>query len=145
MSLRDASSKMSKSDPSDASRINLDDSADKIFEKIKRAKTDSVTGISFDPEARPEVSNLVNLYSEFTSLPVEQVVERFENKDTVTFKRELADVLIGTLDPIRARIEELQSDPAHVVNVLKEGAAQAEKIAEENLNEIKQIVGLNTF
>jgi tryptophanyl-tRNA synthetase len=145
MSLRDASSKMSKSDPSDASRINLDDSADKIFEKIKRAKTDSVSGISFDPEARPEVSNLVNLYSEFTSLPVEQVVERFENKDTVTFKRELADVLIGTLDPIRARIEELQSDPAHVVNVLKEGAAQAEKIAEENLNEIKQIVGLNTF
>ena len=137
MSLRDATSKMSKSDPSDASRINLVDSSDQIFAKIKRAKTDLIPNISYDPASRPDVSNLVNLYAEFSALSVDQVVESFENKDFVFFKRELSELVISSLGPIRSEILALEADKSHVTEVLRSGASEAREIAESHMRQVK--------
>lgn len=142
MSLRDGSNKMSKSDSSDLSRINLTDNADVILQKIKKAKSDSIAEISYDKEKRPEVANLLEIYSCLAEKSVADVQEQYSGKLMGQFKSELAEVVIDKITPIGKKIKDLCSnDEAYVRQVLKEGAASARSIAEVNIREIKELCG----
>ncbi len=142
MSLRDGTKKMSKSDESDMTRINLTDSADEIATKIKKAKTDSIPEITLDEENRPEMTNLLKIYANFANLQPMQVVEKFNGKSTANFKTELAELLISSISPISLKINELMQEKSHLEQILSAGAEQAQKIAETRLKEIKKIIGL---
>ena len=142
MSLRDGRSKMSKSDGSDYARINLTDDADTLALKIKRAKTDSEPGLSFDPERRPEAANLLSIYAALAGEPVERVVAEYTGMGFADFKGKLADLAIETLGPIARRMRELQADPGYIDGVLADGAARAHGIADANLAHVRRIMGL---
>jgi len=144
MSLRDGRSKMSKTDPSDMSRINLIDSDDAITQKIRKARTDPEP-LPADPAAldgRPEAGNLVGIYSAVTGESVEQVLARFAGQGFGTFKPALADALIGLLAPLRARLDEFRRDPAELDRLLAEGAARATELGAPTLAEAYRAVGL---
>ncbi|MFN0191562.1 MAG: tryptophan--tRNA ligase [Aestuariivirga sp.] len=144
MSLRDGTKKMSKSDPSDLSRINLTDSADDIAKKIRKAKTDAdglpseVKGL----EGRPEAENLVGIYAALAGKSVEAVLEDFGGGQFSAFKNALADVAVARLSPITEEMNRLLADPAYVESVLADGAARAEVIAAPIMRDVKKIVGL---
>ena len=143
MSLRDGKKKMSKSEDSDYSRINLQDSEDEIEKKIKKAKTDS-SAIPSDKknlEKRPEALNLLNIYSSITNSTLEKTLKEMEGKDFSQFKKKLTDVLIATICPIGKKIKQLNKDKVQLVSILKEGSVKAKTIAGKNLKEIKEIVG----
>lgn len=142
MSLRDGTKKMSKSDPSDFSRINLVDSPDLIMQKIKKATTDAIPGIYFDEENRPEVSNLLNIYSSFADVTVEQAVSRFRDYQTSKFKEELGQAIIDKLSPIQGEYHKLIGDKAYLDSVANIGNQKANAQAEKTLREVKEIVGL---
>ena len=142
MSLRNPLQKMSKSDNQEMSRINLTDVPDEIRKKIRRAVTDSMGRVTFDPTTRPGVSNLVSIYGAVTGLSHDKICERFEGKQTVDLKDELAEVLIEELCPIQEKIAQLEGNMDYVEGVIKEGTERATAIAEENLNEIKKIFGM---
>jgi tryptophanyl-tRNA synthetase len=143
MSLRDGTSKMSKSDASDYSRINLTDDADTILQKVKKAKT--------DPEplpdnlealkARPEADNLVTIYAALGGETKEAVLGRFAGQGFGAFKPALAEVAVAALSPITAELRRLLADPAEVDRVLADGAERAREIAAPVLAEVKAIVG----
>ena len=138
MSLRDGLKKMSKSDPSDFSRINLTDDADIIMQKIKKAKSDSIAEIYYDKENRPEVSNLLDIYSSLTG----SKVTKMEGKLFGQFKKELAEILIEKIIPLGKEINKLcQDDHEYVHKILNEGAEKASQIAEINIKEIKDLCG----
>ncbi|MBI1340660.1 tryptophan--tRNA ligase [bacterium] len=143
MSLRDGSKKMSKSDPSDQSRINLLDSADEIANKIKRATTDPHPL----PEAedglkdRPEVENLVGIYAAMSGRPVASVLGEWGGAGFGKFKPALADLLVERLGPVTAEMRRLMGDPAEVDRVLKYGAARAAAIAAPIMAEVRAVVG----
>ena len=143
MSLRDGKKKMSKSEESDYSRINLQDSEDQIEKKIKKAKTDSslITSDKKDLEKRPEALNLLNIYSSITNTSLEKTLKEMEGKDFSKFKKNLSDVLIATICPIGKKIKELNKDKSLFLNILRNGAEKAKIIADKNLKEIKEIVG----
>ena len=144
MSLRDGNAKMSKSDPSDMSRINLTDSDDVIAQKIKKAKTDPEP-LPEDPkmfDGRPEARNLVGIYGAVTGESVEDVLAKFAGQGFGAFKPALADALVALLSPIRARLEELRGDPAELDRILAEGAARASKLGAPVLAKAKAAVGL---
>src|SRR3954452_21169112 len=130
MSLRDGQSKMSKTDPSDMSRVNLNDSDDTIAQKIRKAKTDPEP-LPEDPAAldgRPEARNLVGIYGAVTGETVEQVLARFAGQGFGAFKPALADALVALFAPIRARLDELRVDSAELDRILAEGAGRAAEI-----------------
>ena len=133
---------MSKSDPSDSARINLNDSPTLIASKIKKSTTDSIRGITYDPELRPAISNLVTIYSAITNLPVEQVVEEYKNSDISTFKTVVADALIHELHPIQKTYEKLKSEKNYVEQVLEDGAHRANEIAQGTIEQVYKIIGL---
>ena len=143
MSLRDGKKKMSKSEESDYSRINLQDSEDEIEKKIKKAKTDSsvIPSDKKDLEKRPEALNLLNIYSSITNSTLEKTLKEMEGKDFSQFKKKLTDVLIATICPIGKKIKQLNKDKVQLVSILKEGSVKAKTIASKNLKEIKEIVG----
>lgn len=141
MSLQDGTKKMSKSDESDLSRINLSDDTDLIFKKIKKAKTDSVMGITYD-KSRPEVYNLLNIFSAATGRKPEDLASEYQNLGTGKFKEDLASALIAKLAPIQEKIKLFKSDLGEVNKILKEGEAKAGEIASANMKQIKEIVGL---
>jgi len=144
MSLRDGMAKMSKTDPSDMSRINLTDSDDEIAQKIRKAKTDPEP-LSADPKelgGRPEARNLVGIYAAITGESVEQVLARFDGQGFGAFKPALAEVVIGLLAPLRARLEELRTDPAELDKILFEGAERAGALAAPTLAAAYHAVGL---
>ena len=141
MSLRDGRSKMSKSEESDYSRINLTDSADAIMQKIKKAKSDMEPGISYDVEKRPEVSNMLNIFAAVTGEKREKIIERFANSGMAAFKTELADAVISHLAPITQKLAELKEDRAYLEGLLRQGAESAREIAAVNIAEIKKIMG----
>ncbi len=144
MSLRDGTSKMSKSDPSDMSRINLTDSDDLIAQKIRKAKTDPEP-LPGDPAAldgRSEAKNLVGIYAAITGESVEGVLSRFAGQGFGAFKPALADALIAVIAPIRGRLDELRGDPAQLDRILAEGAARAADIGAPVLARAKAVVGL---
>ena len=141
MSLQDGTKKMSKSDESDLSRINLSDEKDEIVKKIKKAKTDSIIGITHD-KSRPEIYNLLNIFSASLGKKPEQIAVEYANFNTGKFKENLADALVAMLEPIQKNIKALQSDLEFVRQVLKEGGEKARIIASNNIKQIKEIVGL---
>ena len=144
MSLRDGKAKMSKSDPSDMSRINLTDSDDDIAQKIRKARTDPEP-LPDDPtllEGRPEARNLVGIYGAVTGESVEQVLARFSGQGFGAFKPALADALIGLLSPLRGRLEELRRDPAELERILADGADRARALAAPTLASAYRAVGL---
>ena len=144
MSLRDGTSKMSKSDPSDMSRVNLTDSDEEIAQKIRKAKTDPEP-LPDDParlEDRPEAKNLVGIYGAVTGETLEQVLARFAGQGFGAFKPALADALIALLHPLRSRLEELRDDPAELDRHLAEGSARAAALGAPVLKEAYRAVGL---
>jgi tryptophanyl-tRNA synthetase len=144
MSLRDGRSKMSKTDPSDMSRINLIDSDDMVAQKIRKAKTDPEP-LPDDPaalEGRPEAANLVGIYAAVTGETVDQVLGRFAGQGFGAFKPALGDALIGLLSPLRARLDEFRKDPAELDRILAGGAARASELGAPTLAEAYRAVGL---
>lgn len=141
MSLKNGTNKMSKSDVSDNSRINLSDSNDLIANKIKKAKTDIIEHISYDVESRPETSNLLDIYSTVTNSNILDNAEKFKNAGFANFKQELADVLIDHISPIREKVNQLIADEAYLMSVLQESSQRANEIASENMKKIKEIIG----
>ncbi len=142
MSLRDGRNKMSKSDSSEYSRINLTDDADTLALKIKRAKTDSEPGLGYDPERRPEASNLLSIYAALAGEPLDIVAAEHAGMGFAAFKDKLADLAIETLDPIATRMRELLTDSAYIDGVLSDGAERARRIADVKLAEAREIMGL---
>lgn len=134
---------MSKSDNQEMSRISLSDTPDEIRKKIRKAVTDLVGTITYEPEERPGVSNLVTIYSAVSDLSTSDVCQRFKGKQSVDLKDELAEVLIAELTPIREKIEYLERNPDHVESVLKDGAEKARAIAIENMRSIGKLMGLS--
>jgi tryptophanyl-tRNA synthetase len=144
MSLRDGTSKMSKSDPSDMSRINLTDSDETIAQKIRKAKTDPEP-LPDEPaglDARPEAKNLVGIYAAVTGDSVERVLATFAGQGFGAFKPALADALVALIHPIRDRLEQLRRDPAELERILADGAARASDIGAPVLAKAKSAVGL---
>jgi tryptophanyl-tRNA synthetase len=144
MSLRDGRSKMSKTDPSDMSRINLIDSNDSISQKIRKAKTDPEP-LPDDPaalEGRPEAANLVGIYGAVTGETVEQVLARFAGQGFGAFKPALADALIGLIEPLRTRLEDFRRDPAELDRILAQGAERASALGAPTLAAAYRAVGL---
>ena len=143
MSLRDGTKKMSKSDPSDLSRINLTDDADTIAKKIQKAKTDAeplpreVAGL----ERRPEADNLVGIYAALKGTSKVDVLKTHGGAQFSAFKRDLADVAVTKLSPITAEMSRLVGDPGEIDRILAHGADRARNIARPILNQVKDIVG----
>jgi tryptophanyl-tRNA synthetase len=144
MSLRDASKKMSKSEESEYSRINLKDSSDEIMKKIKKAKSDSEP-IPDDLkllEKKPEALNLLNIYSELSKSKLEKVLSEMAGKEYSFLKTKLAEILIEEIVPVGKEMKKLSEDKSHLKGILKKGSEKAHIIAEENLKNIRDIVGL---
>ena len=143
MSLRDGTKKMSKSEPSDQSRINLTDDPDTIALKIRRAKTDP------DPlphdekalESRPEAENLVGIYAALAGVSKAEVLKQFGGAQFSAFKPALSDLLVAKLSPITAEMRRLKDDTAYIDGVLADGSARAQAIAAETMKSVKDIVG----
>ena len=143
MSLRDGTKKMSKSEESDYSRIDLQDTEDEINKKIKKAKTDSspIPAKIEDLRNRPEALNLINIYSFVTNTTIEKTLENMAGKDFSKFKNELSDALVATICPIGKKIKELKNDNKYLLEILQEGTNKANAIAKKNIDKIKEIVG----
>jgi tryptophanyl-tRNA synthetase len=143
MSLRDGTKKMSKSDDSDMSRINLTDDADAIANKIKRAKTDPLPLPSAADElaGRPEAENLLNIYAALADQDRDAVIAQFAGQQFSGFKTALADLTVARLSPIAGEMRRLLGDPAEIDRILKDGAARARAIATPIMDEVKKRVG----
>ena len=144
MSLRDGTKKMSKSEESDYSRINLTDSADEIIKKIKKAKSDSeqIPDNLKSLEQKPEALNLINIYSEITKNSYDNVLNEMSGKEYSFLKNRLSEAIINEIVPIGKKIEKLLKDKAYLYEILKKGKEKANLIAEENLKNIREKVGL---
>lgn len=141
MSLQDGTKKMSKSDDSDLSRINLDDDMDLVVKKIKKAKTDSEANIAYD-ENRPEVYNLLNIFSAVTGKDPKALASEYETGGYGKFKGDLADALVSHLRPIQEKLAKLKQDRSFIKSVLDNGGKKAQEIADSTKKEIFEIVGL---
>ena len=143
MSLRDGTKKMSKSEDSDFSRINLKDNSDDIVKKIKKAKTDSepIPDNLGDLAKRPEALNLLNIYSDIKGENLEKTIKEMAGKDFSYFKPKLSEILVETISPIGNRIKDLLKDETFLKDVIKKGKEKASLKAEENLKKIREIVG----
>jgi tryptophanyl-tRNA synthetase len=144
MSLRDGTRKMSKSDPSDLSRINLTDDADTIARKIQKAKTDPepLPSEREGLKTRPEADNLVGIYAALTGGNVDSVLAEFGGSQFSAFKKRLAEAAVEKLAPITAETVRMMQDPAEIDRILADGAARARAIAQPIMAEVKDVVGL---
>ena len=143
MSLKDGLKKMSKSELSDLSRINLTDEKDQIMNKIKKAKTDPMPMPSTTEELnkRPEAKNLIGIYSSLADLPLEKSIEEFSGKNFSDFKESLSQILVEKIVPISEEIIKLLNDKSYLDKILLEGSEKADKIASEKIKKIHQILG----
>ena len=144
MSLRDGTKKMSKSDPSDLSRINLTDDQDTIARKVQKAKTDPEP-LPSEPQGlaqRPEADNLVGIYAALTGSDVSRVLAEFGGAQFSSFKKQLADAAVARLAPIAAESSRMMEDPGGIDRILAAGAARARAIAQPVMDDVKDIVGL---
>ncbi len=141
MSLQDGTKKMSKSDESDLSRINLNDSAENIVKKLKKAKTDSQTQINYD-ENRPEIYNLLNIFAAFSGKAPQEIAKEYENAGYGKFKGDLAEIVVEKLRPIQYNIERFKKEEGFVLKILEEGRIKAGEIANETKNEVFELMGL---
>ena len=143
MSLKDGRKKMSKSDPSDLSRINLTDNDEEIIIKIKKAKTDT------DPfpenvenlKKRPEIENLVGIYSSLTGKKIENVLKDFKGKNFSIFKDKISDIVVKTISPISKEIKKLNKDISFIDRILKEGSEKADELSSKKIQDIKKKFG----
>ena len=144
MSLRDGTKKMSKSEESDYSRINLRDSADEINKKIKKAKSDSepIPDNLKSLEKKPEALNLLTIYSELSKNNLEKTLQDMAGKEYSFLKNKLTEILVNEITPVAKEIQKLLDDKSHLKQILKNGSEKANIIAEENLKKIRDIVGL---
>jgi tryptophanyl-tRNA synthetase len=141
MSLTDGTRKMSKSDPSDLSRINLLDPPDQIQHKIKRCKTDPIRGLVFDDADRPECNNLLNLYMILSNQTKEAVAAECLDMGWGQFKPLLTEAMIATLKPIQDKYHEIRSEPGYLESVLRDGRQKATAIANQTLAKVKGALG----
>ena len=143
MSLKDGTKKMSKSDPSDLSRINMTDTKDQIVNKIKKAKTDPhlLPSTDKDFQKRPELENLLGIYSSMKSQSLLESVNEFSGKNFSDLKEKLTEIIVENITPISNEINKLQKDSKFIDDVLYEGAQKAQEIANKKVKEIKKIIG----
>lgn len=141
MSLTDGTKKMSKSDPSELSRINLLDSADEITKKIKRCKTDPVRGLTFDDAERPECNNLLTLYMLLSGKTKAEVAAECEDMGWGQFKPLLTETTIAALKPIQEKYHQIMADKGYLESVLRDGREKAEDIAKQTLIQVKAAMG----
>ena len=143
MSLKDGSKKMSKSEISDLSRINLTDDKDQIINKIKKAKTDPMPmpKTVSELEDRLEAKNLIGIYASLTNSNIEKSVESFIGKNFSEFKEKLSEVLVDKIEPISLEIKKLLNDQTYLNKILQVGAEKANSIASKKIQNIKEIVG----
>ena len=143
MSLKDGLKKMSKSEVSDLSRINLTDDKDQIINKIKKAKTDALplpTKIE-ELEKRPEAKNLIGIYSSLMNCTLQKSIDEFAGKNFSEFKEKLSDVVVNEINPISLKIKELLDDKVFLEKILKDGYEKANEIASKKIKKIHEIVG----
>jgi tryptophanyl-tRNA synthetase len=143
MSLKDGMKKMSKSDPSDLSRINLTDDKEQISNKIKKAKTDPMP-MPINQKGlleRPETENLLGIYSSLTNQNIEKSISEFSGKNFSEFKENLSEILVEKIEPISKEIKRLLADSKYLDEILLEGSKKADKIASKKIDEIKKLVG----
>jgi tryptophanyl-tRNA synthetase len=143
MSLRDGTKKMSKSDPSDLSRINMTDDAAAITKKIRKAKSDSdiLPKSQDDFEGRPEAANLMNIFAALSDTDIEEVCQQYGAEQFSTLKKELADLAVAKLSPIQDEMRRLMADTEYVDSVLSQGAERARVMAEPVLDEVRKTIG----
>jgi tryptophanyl-tRNA synthetase len=143
MSLRDGTAKMSKSDPSDYSRINLTDDADAISQKVRKARTDAepLPETAEGLEGRAEARNLVGIYAALAGVSEQQVLSEFVGQGFGAFKPKLADLAVEKLGPIGAEMRRLLSDPGEIDRILAAGAERANAIAAPTMAEVRKLVG----
>ena len=143
MSLKDGTNKMSKSDSSDLSRINLTDNKDQIMNKIKKAKTDNDLLPNDDKNLsrRPEVENLLGIYSSLSGQSLKNSINEFSGKNFSKFKEKLAELVVEKISPISIEINKLQKDTSYIDTILKEGGKRANSIASKKVEEMKKIIG----
>ena len=143
MSLRDGAKKMSKSETSDMSRINLTDDSDSIRKKIQKAKTDpfEIPGEKKELVNRPEAENLLGIYATLANQSIEKTLEQFSGSDFKRLKDELSDILISELEPINKEIKKLLDQEAYIVQILREGSEKADEISRPILEKTREIVG----
>ena len=143
MSLKDGTKKMSKSEISDLSRINLTDEKDQIVNKIKKAKTDALPLPSTVEELnkRPEAKNLIGIYSSLSNLGLEDSIDKFAGKKFSDFKENLSQVLVDKISPISSEIKKLLNEKKYLDEILFEGSKKANDIASKKIKKIHEIVG----
>ncbi len=143
MSLKDGAKKMSKSDPSEMSRINLNDSKEIIVNKIKKAKTDTLPlpGSEKELDNRPEAKNLIGIYSSLSNQNVSKTLEEFSGKNFSDFKNKLSEILVEKIHPISQEINKLKKDQSFTDKILKEGTLKASEIASKKIKDVKNIIG----
>ena len=146
MSLRDGSKKMSKSDPSDYSRIMLTDTAENIVQKIRKAKTDPepLPENKIDLEKRPEAENLISIFASLKDTSVDNVINEYSGKEFSIFKKDLADLSVSKLEPITSEMNKLMNDISYIDSVLNAGKDNATSVAEPVLQKTKEIIGFLT-
>ena len=142
MGLDNAENKMSKSASSEKNYISLMDDDDTVINKIKSAVTDSGSSIKYDPENKPEISNLLTIYSLVTKRPVEDIAKDYAGKGYGTFKEELAENVLLWLKPLRAEIKAYLKNEDELIRVLEEGSEKAEKIAEHKMQQVRKHIGV---
>ena len=143
MSLKDGTKKMSKSELSDLSRINLTDGKDEIVNKIKKAKTDTMPMPMAveELETRPEAKNLIGIYSSLSELTLEKTIKDFSGKNFSTFKDSLSQILVDKIFPISVEIKKMLNDKKYLYEILSEGCKKADIIASQKIKKIHEIVG----
>ena len=144
LSLRNPTSKMSKSEVSDLSRINIDDSSDSIVLKIKKATLDQTLGITYDPVLRPGVSNLLDILAGILDKEPTDLALEYSNLNNENFKKTVSGALIEHLYPIRVEIARLEKDPEYINQVLLKGELNARNVAEKTIERVKNVIGLPT-
>ena len=143
MSLRDGTKKMSKSDESDYSRINMTDGADEIEQKIRKARTDpdplpeSAEGLA----ERPEALNLVSIYAALEDIEIDQVIQEYQGQGFSTFKKALADLAVARLDPVSSEMKRLTAEPGEIDQILADGADRAAQLSRPIVAEVREIMG----
>ena len=145
MSLRDGTKKMSKSDPSDYSRIMLKDSVDSIVQKIKKAKTDPhpLPLTKEEAKKRPEALNLITIYASLNDMSVDKVIEQYSGKEFLKFKNDLAELSSEKLKPISLEIKKLMNDQSYLDDIIKKGKEKATFVAEPVISKVYEIVGFS--
>ena len=143
MSLKDGNKKMSKSDPSELSRINLTDTEDEIINKIKKAKTDTglfPTNIN-DLKSRPEIENLIRIYSSLSKKKIDFLLNEFDKKDFSFFKEKLSSLIVEKISPISKEIKKINQDPSYIDKVLQDGGEKAYELSSKKIKDIKKKFG----